>query len=140
MLPAAPGMFSTTNAWLNALPRRSASVRAETSVEEPGPMVTMILTGFAGQVCASAPDASASSAHTNAKLRMHLLLLAFMPPLSRIRRCRRGVSAPQLAAGPPRAFRQHVELRPAQLRVHPAHAAVGAGDDVLAPDEAGVLD
>src|SRR5258708_34825872 len=50
---------------------------------------------------------------------------------------------PQLPAREPRAFHQRLELRPHDAGVDPAvhrtlgEAAVGAGDDVLAADQAG---
>src|SRR5438046_1059948 len=48
---------------------------------------------------------------------------------------------PELPGGEGGAFGEDLELRPAELRVEAApEAAVGPGDDVFAPDEAGVVD
>ena len=47
--------------------------------------------------------------------------------------------APQLFAGQRRAFGERLQLGPANLGMHAhAHAAIRAGDDVLAADQAGV--
>src|SRR5258706_8136125 len=61
MMPPAPGLFSTTNAWPSDFVSWSATTRPRISVAEPGVNGTMIFTDLAGD-CASAGPAARSNA------------------------------------------------------------------------------
>src|SRR5438874_32201 len=62
MLPPAPGTFSISTGCPSASPAPSATMRATTSEEPPGPNGTTSLTGFPGNVCAWTAPASARPA------------------------------------------------------------------------------
>ena len=81
---------------------------------------------------------------------MLYFFIMFTPALGAIRRAwagspwpRSGRSAPEPAAGDPRALDQRAQLRPGDLGVNlvagarRAEAAIGAGDHPFAPDHAG---
>ena len=59
MAPPAPARFSTTTDWPSASPSAGARVRATTSRLPPGAKGTTSVTGFCGNFCARAGDASA---------------------------------------------------------------------------------
>src|SRR6266581_3845779 len=59
MLPPAPGTFSISIGWPSASPAPSATMRATTSEEPPGPKGTTNLSGLLGNVCACAIAAKA---------------------------------------------------------------------------------
>ncbi|KAG0927130.1 hypothetical protein G6F31_018159 [Rhizopus arrhizus] len=60
--PPAPGLFSTTTGWPNALCNRSASGRANRSGRLPGPPLPTMVIGRAGHSAALAGTAAANAA------------------------------------------------------------------------------
>src|SRR5690606_12372443 len=67
MLPAAPGLFSTTTLWSHILPNSLLTSRAIISVVPPAVKATTVFTGLVGQSCARAVDAPACMAISVAK-------------------------------------------------------------------------
>src|SRR6185503_6801725 len=57
MFPPAPGLFSMTSCWPRISPTFGLSSRTAMSTGPAGANGTIRWTGFAGQACASAPDA-----------------------------------------------------------------------------------
>src|SRR5215469_9483876 len=79
--PSAPGLFSITTGFPQRAGSRSASRRAPMSTPEPGPSVTMNLTGRCGQAGACAPDGETDQARATASAAQRSIF-AIMAPLT----------------------------------------------------------
>src|SRR6266850_431280 len=114
MLPPAPGTFSIRIGWPSASPAPSATMRATTSEEPPGPKGTTNLSGLLGNVCACA---IAAKARPKARTRQRDGKRRFICIPSR-RRCRE--STPFRARTPGRLYCRQVPASGA-CRAHPGH-------------------
>src|SRR5690242_8251962 len=74
MAPPAPGLLSITNVPLVISWTLGCTTRAIMSVEPPGGKGTIMVTGFEGQACASAPVAASAQARV-ARIRFMRFLL-----------------------------------------------------------------
>src|SRR5204862_5413316 len=74
MAPPAPGLLSTTKVCLKVSWSFGCTERAIMSVDPPGGKGTIIVTGFEGQACASAPVAARPMTRAASAFRMLSIL------------------------------------------------------------------